>query len=31
VWTMRGGKAARLDVFIDRRLALRSAGLDDGH
>jgi ketosteroid isomerase-like protein len=29
VWTMRGGQAARIDVFIDRRLALRSAGLDD--
>lgn len=29
VWTMRDGKAARIDVFIDRALALHSAGLDD--
>jgi ketosteroid isomerase-like protein len=30
VWTMRAGKASRIDVFIDRGLALRSAGLDRG-
>jgi ketosteroid isomerase-like protein len=31
VWTMRAGKASRLDVFRDRGLALRSAGLHDAH
>jgi uncharacterized protein len=30
VWTMRDGKATRLEVFIDRGRALRSAGLNDG-
>jgi ketosteroid isomerase-like protein len=29
VWTMRDGKATRLDVFVDRGRALRSAGLND--
>jgi ketosteroid isomerase-like protein len=28
VWTMRDGKATRLDVFVDRGRALRSAGLN---
>jgi ketosteroid isomerase-like protein len=29
VWTMRDGKATRLDVFVDRGRGLRSAGLND--
>ena len=29
VWTMREGKAARIDVFQDRHRALLSAGLED--
>lgn len=29
LWTLRGGKAVQLDLFLDRKRALQAAGLSD--